>query len=261
MSSSTPPPATHEGTVATERRGHILIVRIERPHKRNAIDADTTAGLDAALNLLDDDPDLWVGVLAGTPVAFSAGTDLAVGAGPPTPRGGGYGVVRRDRATPLIAAVEGLAYGGGFEIVLACDLVVAARTARFALPETARGLVANCGALFRAPRALPLNIAREMLLTGDPLDAERAWSLGLVNRLVEPGTAEQAAVELAERICANAPVAQRLSLRGVAAADADRDALGWAATERASIEVNGSADAAEGVAAFREKRAPRWSGR
>ena len=256
MTSSTPP-----GTVATERRGHVLLVRIERPHKRNAIDADTTAGLDAALNLLDDDPELWVGVLAGTPVAFSAGTDLTVGSGPPTPRGGGYGVVRRDRTTPLIAAVEGLAYGGGFEIVLACDLVVAARTARFALPETARGLVANCGALFRAPRALPLNIAREMLLTGDPLDAERAWSLGLVNRLVEPGTAEQTAVELAERICANAPVAQRLSLRGVAAADADRDARGWAATEQASVEVSASADAAEGVAAFREKRAPRWSGR
>lgn len=248
-------------TVTTERSGHVLLVRIERPHKRNAIDAVTTAALDAALNTLDDDPDLWVGVLAGTAVAFSAGTDLAAGAGPPTPRGGGYGVVRRDRTTPLIAAVEGLAYGGGFEIVLACDLVVAARTARFALPETARGLVANCGALFRAPRALPLNIAREMLLTGDPLDAERAWSLGLVNRLVEPGTAERVALELAERICANAPVAQRLSLRGVAAADADRDALGWAATERASEEVNASADAAEGVAAFREKRLPRWSGR
>jgi enoyl-CoA hydratase len=256
------PSTTPHSTVTTERRGdHILVVRIERPQKRNAIDADTTAGLDAALNTLDDDPDLWVGVLAGTSVAFSAGTDLADGAGPPTPRGGNYGVVRRDRATPLIAAVEGLAYGGGFEIVLACDLVVAARTARFALPETARGLVANCGALFRAPRALPLNIAREMLLTGDPLAAERAWSLGLVNRLVEPGEAEQIALELAERICANAPVAQSLSLRGVAAADADRDALGWAATERASAEVQASADAAEGVAAFREKRAPQWSGR
>lgn len=255
------PPTTPPGTVSTERHGrHVLVVRIERPHKRNAIDAVTTAGLDAALNLLDDDPDLWAGVLAGTPEAFSAGTDLVAGAGLPTPRGGGYGVVRRDRATPLIAAVEGLAYGGGFEIVLACDLVVAARTARFALPETARGLVANCGALFRAPRALPLNIAREMLLTGDPLDAERAWSLGFVNRLVEPGTAEQVALELAERVCANAPVAQRLSLRGVAAADVDRDQRGWAATERATVEVNASADAAEGVAAFREKRAPRWSG-
>jgi enoyl-CoA hydratase/carnithine racemase len=161
----------------------------------------------------------------------------------------------------LIAAVEGLAYGGGFEIVLSCDLVVAARTARFALPETARGLVANCGALFRAPRALPLNVAREMLLTGDPLGAERAWSLGLVNRLVEPGEAEQAALELAERVCANAPVAQRLSLMAVAAADAEREALGWAATEQADGDVHASADAAEGAAAFREKREPRWSGR
>jgi enoyl-CoA hydratase/carnithine racemase len=252
--------STVDSTVTTERHGRVLLVRIDRPHKRNAIDAATTAGLDAALNLLDDDPDLWAGVLAGTPVAFSAGTDLAAGAGSATPRGGKYGVVRRHRTTPLIAAVEGLAYGGGFEIVLSCDLVVAARTARFALPETARGLVANCGALFRAPRALPLNIAREMLLTGDPLDAERAWSLGLVNRLVEAGEAERAAVELAERVCANAPVAQRLSLLAVAAADAEREALGWAATEQADVEVNASADAAEGVAAFREKRAPRWTG-
>lgn len=253
--------STVDSTVTTERHGRVLLVRIDRPHKRNAIDAATTAGLDAALNLLDDDPDLWAGVLAGTPVAFSAGTDLAAGAGSATPRGGKYGVVRRHRTTPLIAAVEGLAYGGGFEIVLSCDLVVATRTARFALPETARGLVANCGALFRAPRALPLNIAREMLLTGNPLDAERAWSLGLVNRLVEAGEAERAAVELAERVCANAPVAQRLSLLAVAAADAEREALGWAATEQADVEVNASADAAEGVAAFREKRAPRWTGR
>jgi len=253
--------STVDSTVTTERHGRVLLVRIDRPHKRNAIDAATTAGLDAALNLLDDDPDLWAGVLVGTSVAFSAGTDLAAGAGPATSRGGKYGVVRRNRATPLIAAVEGVAYGGGFEIVLACDLVVAARTARFALPETARGLVANCGALFRAPRALPLNVAREMLLTGEPLDAERAWSLGLVNRLVEPGEAERAALELAERVCANAPVAQRLSLLAVAAAEEEREALGWAATERADVDVNASADAAEGVAAFREKRAPRWTGR
>src|SRR5919201_3212962 len=111
-----------------------------------------------------------------------------------------------------------MAYGGGFELVLACDLVVASRSAQFALPETALGLVANCGALFRAPRALPRNVAHEMLLTGEPLDAERAWSLGLVNRLVEPGAAEAAALELAGKVCANAPLAQTATLRAVAAA-------------------------------------------
>jgi enoyl-CoA hydratase len=246
--------------VVTERHGRVLLVRMERPAKRNALDAAMTAGLDAALNELDDDPDLWAGVLAGTSVAFSAGTDLVAGAGRPTPRGGTYGVVRRDRTTPLVAAVEGLAYGGGFELVLACDLVVAARSARFALPETARGLVANCGALFRGPRALPRNVAHEMLLTGDPLDAERAWSLGLVNRLVEPGGAEAAALELARRVCAHAPVAQRASLRAAGEVFAELDARGWAATARAQEMITASTDAAEGLAAFREKREPRWGG-
>jgi enoyl-CoA hydratase len=246
--------------VTTERHGRVLLVRMERPAKRNALDAAMTAGLDAALNELDDDPDLWAGVLAGTAVAFSAGTDLVAGAGGPTARGGNYGVVRRDRATPLIAAVEGLAYGGGFELVLACDLVVAARPARFALPETARGLVANCGALFRAPRALPPNVAREMLLTGDPLDAERAWSLGLVNRLVEAGEAEPAALELAQRVCEHAPVAQQASLRAVGEVVAEQDERGWAATARAQDVIDASADAAEGLAAFRERREPRWTG-
>lgn len=246
--------------VITERRGRVLLVRMDRAAKRNAVDVEMTAGLDAALNELDDDPELWAGVLAGTPTAFCAGTDLASGAGEPTGRGGNYGVVRRDRRTPLVAAVEGIAYGGGFEIVLACDLVVAARTARFALPETARGLVANCGALFRTPRALPRNVANEMLLTGLPLDAERAWALGLVNRLVEPGEAEAAALELAEQVCANAPVAQRATLAALVDDVAEADARGWAATDRAQATIVASADAAEGVAAFREKRAPRWAG-
>lgn len=247
-------------TITTERHGRVLLVRMEREAKRNAIDAGMTAGLDAALNELDDDPGLWAAVLAGTPVAFSAGTDLAAGAGEPTRRGGNYGVARRDRRTPLVAAVEGIAYGGGFELVLSCDLVVAARTARFALPETARGLVANCGALFRAPRALPRNIAHEMLLTGEPLDADRAWSLGLVNRLVEPGDAEAAAIALAQQVCGHAPVAQRATLRAVAELTVEQDARGWAATEQAQAEVTASVDATEGVAAFREKRTPRWTG-
>lgn len=248
-------------TVSTKRLGRVLLMRMERAAKRNAIDTEMTAALDSALNLLDDDPDLWAGVLAGSPVAFSAGTDLVSGAGGPTERGGNYGVVRRDRHTPLIAAVEGIAYGGGFELVLACDLVVASRSARFALPETARGLVANCGALFRAPRALPRNVANEMLLTGEPLDAERAWSLGLVNRLVEPGTAEAAALELAEQVCANAPLAQTATLRAVAAAFAEEVDRGWAATQRAWSSIESSADAAEGKAAFAEKRPPSWTGR
>lgn len=248
-------------TVTTERRDTILLVTIDRPSRRNAIDADTTAALDAALNELDDDPGLRAGVLAGTPVAFSAGTDLVDGPGEPTPRGGNYGVARRARRTPLIAAVEGLAYGGGFEIVLACDLVVAARDARFALPETARGLVANCGALFRAPRALPRNVAMEMLLTGEPLGAERAWSLGLVNRLAEPGSVVAAALELAETVAAQSPVAQRATLAAMSEFEAVLDEPGWAATERASATARCSADAAEGIAAFREKRAPEWPGR
>lgn len=260
MTASTPA-GVSGGRVATERRGRVLVIRMDRPDKRNAVDAGMTAGLDQALNLLDDDPDLWCGVLAGGQQAFCAGTDLADGAGAPTERGGRYGVVRRERRTPLVAAVEGVAYGGGFEIVLACDLVVAGRAARFALPEVARGVIANCGALFRGPRALPLNIAKQMLLTGQPLDAERAWSLGLVNELVDVGRAEEAALALAEQVCANAPVAVAASLRALESVVAEPDERGWAATAAATTAITNSADRAEGVAAFLEKRPPRWSGR
>jgi enoyl-CoA hydratase/carnithine racemase len=141
-----------EATVRTERRGQVLVVRIEREAKRNAIDASTTRGIDEALNLLEDDDQLWAGVITGTTAVFSAGTDLRDGTGGPTGRGGEYGMIRRRRTKPLIAAVEGPALGGGFEIALACDLVVASRTARFALPESRRGVVASSGALFRAMR-------------------------------------------------------------------------------------------------------------
>jgi len=186
--------------VTTERRGRVLVVRMDRPAKRNAVDAAMTAALDAALNELEDDPDLWCGVLTGGPEMFCAGTDLAQGPGSPTERGGNYGVVRRTRGTPLVAAVEGIAYGGGFEIVLACDLVVAGRSARFGLPEVTRGVIANCGALFRAPRPLPLTVAKQLLLTGQPLPASRAYELGLVTELVDDGGAEAAAVTVAEQI-------------------------------------------------------------
>ena len=233
---------------------------MDRAGKRNAVDAEMTGELSAALDRLEDDDGLWIGVLAGSDGVFSAGTDLIDGAGEPTPRGGPYGVVRRTRSKPVIAAVEGLALGGGMEIVLACDLVVAGRGAEFGLPEVARGLVASCGALFRGPRALPLNVARELLLTGERLSAERAERLGFVNVLADDGGAVAAALDLAGRICANAPVAVRASLTALEETASSDDDLGWAATERAIATVRASADAAEGVAAFAGKRAPRWTG-
>src|SRR3954453_4697654 len=164
--------------VIVERTGRVLVVRMDRVDKRNAVDAAMTAELSAALDLLEDDDELWVGVLTGGAAVFSAGTDLIAGAGEPTARGGPYGVVQRTRSKPLIAAVEGLALGGGMEMVLACDLVVAARDARFGLPEVCRALVPTCGALFRGPQTLPVNLAREMLLTGAPMPAERLYAAG-----------------------------------------------------------------------------------
>jgi enoyl-CoA hydratase/carnithine racemase len=247
--------------VAVEQRDRVLVVRMDREDKRNAVDAAMTAELSAALDRLEDDDELWVGVLTGGPGVFSAGTDLVAGAGEPTPRGGPYGVVRRARTKPLVAAVEGLALGGGMELVLACDLVVAGRGAEFGLPEVARGLVATCGGLFRGPRALPLNVARELVLTGDRLPAGRAERLGFVNVLADDGGALAAALDLAERICRNAPVGVRASLAAVEETVARDDDLGWAATERATAAVRASADAREGVAAFAEKRPPVWTGR
>ena len=247
--------------VITERDRRVLVVRMDRVDKRNAVDAAMTAELSAALDRLEDDDDLWVGVLAGGPDVFSAGTDLIAGAGEPTPRGGPYGVVRRRRAKPLIAAVEGLALGGGMEMVLACDLVVAGRGAEFGLPEVARGVVATCGALFRGPRALPLNVARELLLTGERLPAERVERLGFVNVLAEDGAAVEAAVDLAHRICRNAPISVWAGLVALEETVARDDELGWAATARAIETVWASEDSKEGLAAFAEKRPPEWTGR
>ena len=249
--------------VETEVRGRVLVVTMQREAKRNAIDQELADGISAALDRLDDDPDLWVGVLTGTPTVFSAGTDLASSrdGSAATDRGGEYGVIRRDRTKPLIAAVEGPALGGGFEIVLACDLVVAARDASFGLPEVKRGLVPTCGGLFRTARALPLNVAREMLLTGDRLDPERAYALGLVNVVAEPGGAVAAALALAERICTAGPVGARASLRAL---DRDRGRTRRARVGGHHRRDRGdprSDDMREGVLAFFEKREPRWTGR
>jgi enoyl-CoA hydratase/carnithine racemase len=247
--------------VTTERRGPVLVIRMNRPDKRNAVDAAMTAELDASLNTLEDDPELWCGILTGGPDMFCAGTDLKGGPGTPTERGGNYGVVKRRRSTPLVAAVDGIALGGGFEIVLSCDLVVAGRSARFGLPEVSRGVIANCGALFRTQRPLPLNIAKQMLLTGQPLSAARAHELGLVSEVVDDGTALDGALALAGQICRNSPFAVSETLKAVEHVVGATDEAGWAVTAEAQSAILASSDRKEGVQAFLEKREPQWVGR
>jgi enoyl-CoA hydratase/carnithine racemase len=247
--------------VTTRRDGRVLVVTMARESKRNAVDRALADAIDAALNELDDDPELWVGVLTGGPAFFSAGSDLTSGGDYDTPRGGEYGIIRRMRRKPLIAAVEGFALGGGMEIVMACDLVVAARDARFGLPEVTIGVIPTCAGLFRGLRALPLNLARELILTGEPIGAERAYAAGFVNRVVDPGGALDAAIALAQRIARNAPLSVQACLAAIEQQLAPAAELGWAATDRAKAAILGSADSAEGVASFLEKRPPQWRGR
>ncbi|MBS0594196.1 MAG: enoyl-CoA hydratase/isomerase family protein [Proteobacteria bacterium] len=246
--------------VTTAVQGRVLVVRLDRDAKLNAMDHAMTLGLDAAMNRLEDDDAIWVGVLTGAGRAFSAGSDLADPDRNSTERGGPYGLVRRARRKPLVAAVNGLAYGGGFEMVLACDLVVAARSARFALPEVKRGLFALYGGVFRAAHALPPNLARELALTGEPIDAARAHALGLVNRLCDDNEVLPTALALAESICANSPVAVRESLGVINRSIDAAQALAWQLSAEAAAAVRASDDSREGIAAFLGKRAPRWSG-
>jgi enoyl-CoA hydratase/carnithine racemase len=245
--------------VDRRREDRVLIISMRRAAKRNAIDRAMADALDEALNELEDDDDLWAGVLTGTPDFFSAGSDLTAGGDYVTQRGGEYGIIRRTRRKPLVAAVEGPALGGGLEIVLACDLVVAAETARFGLPEVTIGVVPTCAGLFRGPRALPLNVARQLILTGRPIDAARAHELGLVNVLTARGQSLSEAERLAQEICENAPVSVQSCLAAVNALAGMDDELGWEQTGAALAAAAASADAREGVRSFLEKRPPVWT--
>ena len=247
--------------VETTREGRVLLITLNRPDRRNAVDRSLADALDVALNQLEDDPELWCGVLCANGPVFSAGSDLKAMGDYSTERGGEYGIIRRERSTPLIAAVDGPALGGGFEIVLSCDLVVASERATFGLPEVSIGVIATCAGLFRGPRALPPNIGRELILTGAPLDAERAFSLGLANRLVPAGLAIDAAMALALQICSNAPISVQASLQAANGILGKDDELGWEATTTALGRLGESEDSKEGIAAFFEKRPPRWTGR
>jgi enoyl-CoA hydratase/carnithine racemase len=234
---------------------------MRRDDKRNAVNRELANSIDAALNELDDDRELWAGVLTGTPRVFSAGSDLTAGGDYDTERGGEYGIIRRKRRKPLIAAVEGPALGGGLEIVLACDLVVASTNARFGLPEVTIGVIPTCAGLFRAPSALPLNLARELILTGHPISAERAYAAGFVNVLTEPGHAVDAAVTMAERLCENAPMSVQACLIAINEFVGDNDERGWEVTQEAMATLRGTNDSEEGIRAFFEKRKPMWTGR
>jgi enoyl-CoA hydratase len=252
--------------VEYRQEGRVAVLTINRPEARNAVNGAVARGMEEALDRLEEDEGVWVGIVTGEGPVFSAGADLkAIASGQAadlqTKRGGFGGITARERTKPLIAAVDGPALAGGCEIVLSCDLVVASTNARFGIPEVKRSLVAAAGGLFRLPRALPRTIAMELALTGDPIDAERAHHFGLVNELVEPGTALQAALALAERINANAPIAVRESRRVVLEGMLADDDTAWKITGEAMARAMSTEDFAEGPRAFIEKRPPEWKGR
>lgn len=248
-------------TVHTEERDGVLVITIDRPKVRNAVDGATAKALAAVLDELDASDDLAVGVLTGAGGTFSAGMDLkayAVGDTPVVPGRGFGGLTRARIRTPLIAAVEGWAVGGGTEMALACDLIVAARDASFGLFEVTHGLVPPEGGIVRLPERIPHNIAMELLLTGDPLSAVRAEQLGLVNHLTEPGQALDRAVDLAARISRNAPLAVAAIKRAVNDRTAFDDQDAFDEQDPIIEPVLSSQDAREGARAFAEKRPPQW---
>jgi enoyl-CoA hydratase len=249
--------------VELERRDHIAILTLNRPEARNAISPEVSRTMATLLDEVEADPALRAVVLTGRGEVFSAGADLKVvaqGNANDIARGkGGFaGIVTRDFPKPLIAAVNGPALAGGFEIVLSCDLVVAAEGARFGIPEVKRGLMAAAGGLIRLPKRIPLAIALELAMTGDPIDAPRALQLGLVNRVVPAGQVIDEAIALAERIGENSPIAVRNSRRLVREAAEMSEADGWRRTIELMMPVFESGDAIEGATAFAEKRPPIW---
>jgi enoyl-CoA hydratase len=250
--------------VLTERREGVLLITLNRPDARNAVNRAVAEAMAGALDELDADDALAVGVVTGAGRGFSAGMDLKafVAGERPYVEGRGFGgLAERAADKPLIAAIEGFAVAGGLEIALACDLVVAARGARLGIPEVKRSLVAAAGALLRLPRRIPYGVALELALTGEPIDAERGYELGLVNRLAEPGAALGAALELARAIAANGPLALAASKRILREQfDWSEDEF-WARQSEIAAPVFGSQDAREGATAFAEKRAPVWRGR
>lgn len=248
----------------TEVADDVLIITINRPEQRNAMTKNAAEQIAAALIRLDHDPSLAVGIITGGRDTFCAGMDLKrfqLGERPVVEGRGFGGLVTAPPRKPLIAAVEGWALGGGFEMVLAADLVVAGESARFGLPEVKRGLMARAGGVIRVPRVLPRAVALELLMTGEPMDANTAERFGLVNRVTPTGEAIDGALDLARVISSNAPLAVRAS-KALA-----NDSRLWSDDEMFDRQLEytdpvfASQDAKEGPAAFAERRPPRWTGR
>lgn len=249
--------------VLTEPRDRVLVITLNRPEQRNAVNAAVAEGIAAALDELDATPKLSIGVITGAGKGFCSGMDLkAFVAGETMHVGdrGFAGITQRAAVKPLIAAVEGFAVAGGLEVALACDLLVAARGARLGIPEVKRSLVAAGGGLLRLPRVLPRNVAMELALTGEPILAERGHELGLVNRLTDPGAALDEALELAARIAENGPLALGASKRILTEAVDWPDAEFFERQREIAEPVARSDDAREGATAFAQKRPPVWKG-
>jgi enoyl-CoA hydratase len=259
-----PDTTTAAPAVLTERRGTVLLITLNRPEVRNAVNAAVAEGIAGALDQLDADPELTVGILTGTGGFFCAGMDLGAfvkGESPWFGDRGFAGIAQRGARKPLIAAIEGFAVAGGFEVALACDLIVAAEGAKLGIPEAKRSLVAAGGALLRLPRRMPYHVVMELALTGDPMPAERFHAFGVVNRLAAPGSAVNVALKLAAAIGDNGPLALAASKAVIEQQFDWSSEEMWARQGELSGPVFASEDAKEGASAFKEKREPVWRGR